>query len=182
MTAIDTPAIRRLGPGDVRLFRGLLAVFAAAFEEPEVYGRAPAGDDWLAGLLGQEHFIVLAASAGGEVVGGLTAYMLDKYEEERRELYIYDLAVAAAHRRRGVATALIEATREIARARGAYVLFLQADPGDAPAVALYEKLGLREEVLHFDIPVARRRQGIDTSADLRKDAGTDDVRPSTSSG
>jgi aminoglycoside 3-N-acetyltransferase I len=33
------------------------------------------------------------------------------------------------------------------------VLYVQADHGDAPAIALYEKLGLREDVLHFDIPV-----------------------------
>ncbi len=34
---------------------------------------------------------------------------------------------------------------------GAYVIFIQADHGDEPAVALYTKLGAREEVLHFDI-------------------------------
>lgn len=157
MTDIAAPAIHRLTPADLPLFRSLLGVLAAAFEEPAVYGRAPAGDGWLAGLLGREHVIVLAACVGGEVVGGLTAYVLDKYEQERREVYLYDLAVAAAHRRRGIATALIAALREIAAARGAYVVFVQADRVDAPAIALYEKLGRREEVLHFDIAVMRRR-------------------------
>jgi len=33
------------------------------------------------------------------------------------------------------------------------VIFVQADLGDAPAIALYTKLGAREDVLHFDIPV-----------------------------
>jgi aminoglycoside 3-N-acetyltransferase I len=32
---------------------------------------------------------------------------------------------------------------------------VQADHGDDPAIALYEKLGVREDVLHFDIPPAR---------------------------
>jgi aminoglycoside 3-N-acetyltransferase I len=41
--------------------------------------------------------------------------------------------------------------REIAARRGAWVIFVQADHGDDPAIALYEKLGTREEVLHFDI-------------------------------
>ena len=36
-------------------------------------------------------------------------------------------------------------------ARGAYVIFVQADIIDEPAIALYSKLGAREEVLHFDI-------------------------------
>jgi aminoglycoside 3-N-acetyltransferase I len=30
----------------------------------------------------------------------------------------------------------------------------QADPPDAPAVALYDKLGTREVVLHFDVSVS----------------------------
>jgi aminoglycoside 3-N-acetyltransferase I len=33
------------------------------------------------------------------------------------------------------------------------VIFVQADHGDDPAIALYERLGVREEVLHFDIAV-----------------------------
>jgi aminoglycoside 3-N-acetyltransferase I len=31
------------------------------------------------------------------------------------------------------------------------VIFVQADRGDDPAITLYTKLGVREEVLHFDI-------------------------------
>ena len=77
--------------------------------------------------------------------------MLPKFEQSRREIYVYDLAVAQSHRRLGVATALIRALQRLARELGAYVIFIQADYGDEPAVALYTKLGTREEVLHFDI-------------------------------
>ena len=48
-----------------------------------------------------------------------------------------------------------EAVR-LAAERGAWVVFVQADHGDDPAVALYTKLGTREEVLHFDISVPGR--------------------------
>ena len=41
----------------------------------------------------------------------------------------------------------------MAAARSAYVIFVQADMGDAPAIALYSKLGIREDVLHFDIAI-----------------------------
>ena len=91
------------------------------------------------------------------MVGGLVAYELDKFEQERSELYIYDLAVQEHHRRHGIATALIERLRSIASARGAWVIYVQADYGDEPAIALYEKLGTREEVMHFDIDVHDRR-------------------------
>ena len=85
--------------------------------------------------------------------------MLDKFEQERREIYIYDLAVAAPHRRRGIATALIAELQQIAAERGAWVIYVQADYGDAPAVALYTKLGVREDVMHFDIAVPGRADG-----------------------
>jgi aminoglycoside 3-N-acetyltransferase I len=88
------------------------------------------------------------------VVDGLAAYELHKFEQERSEIYIYDLAVAAAHRRECIATALIQELKMIAAERGAYVIFVQADIGDAPAIEAYTKLGAREDVLHFDIPVA----------------------------
>jgi aminoglycoside 3-N-acetyltransferase I len=41
----------------------------------------------------------------------------------------------------------------MAAARAAYVIFVQADLADVPAIKLYTKLGIREDVSHFDIPV-----------------------------
>lgn len=128
-------------------------MFGEAFGEPATYGDARPGDDYLKRLLGSDSFVALAAVRDGAVVGGLAAYELTKFERERSEIYIYDLAVAAAHRRTGIATALIEELKVIAAKRGAYVIFVQADPVDRPAIALYSKLGIREDVLHFDIAV-----------------------------
>ena len=149
----DPVILRRLVPDDVPLLRALNALFGAAFEEPATYGGAPPTDAYLADLLGKEQVIALVALAGGAVAGGLVAYEFDKFERMRREVYVYDLAVAAAHRRRGIATALLARVREIAAARGAWVVYVQADPQDVAAVALYTKLGVREEVLHFDLAV-----------------------------
>ena len=147
--------VRRLDPGDIRQFRELNAMFGEAFADQNTYGAAPPSERYIADLLAKEHIVVLAASAGETIVGGLVAYELDKFEKARREVYIYDLAVQAAHRRRGIATALIAHLREIAERRGAWVIYVQADHGDDPAIALYTKLGTREDVMHFDIPVGR---------------------------
>jgi aminoglycoside 3-N-acetyltransferase I len=146
-------ALRRLAPADLPLLRRLNALFGDAFSEPETYGAEPPSDAYLEGLLAKDHVIALVALSGEEVVGGLVAYELDKFERARREIYIYDVAVHEAHRRQGVATALIAHLRGIAAQRGAWVVYVQADHGDDPAIALYEKLGIREDVLHFDIPV-----------------------------
>lgn len=132
----------------------LLKTFAVAFDDVETYCGAPPSSAYLERLLGSECFIALAALEGGDVVGGIAAYELQKFEQERNEIYIYDLAVAEAHRRRGIATALIAELKKIATARGAWAIFVQADRGDAPAIALYTRLGTREDVLHFDIEVS----------------------------
>ncbi|HEX6118851.1 MAG TPA: AAC(3)-I family aminoglycoside N-acetyltransferase [Dongiaceae bacterium] len=143
--------IKRLAPADLALVQDINTLFGEAFQDSETYCASPPTDAYLQGLLAKEHVIVLAALADGALAGGLVAYELDKLEQAKREMYIYDLAVAAAHRRRGIATALIRRLQAIAFDRGAWVIFVQADYGDDPAIALYSKLGVREDVLHFDI-------------------------------
>ncbi|HEU4404386.1 MAG TPA: AAC(3)-I family aminoglycoside N-acetyltransferase [Polyangiaceae bacterium] len=152
--------VHRLGPGDLASMRRLNALFGEAFDDRETYGAEPPDDAYLSALLAKEHVIALTAvGEGGRVLGGLVAYELEKFERARREIYIYDLAVAEEQRRRGVATALIEHLRTLAAERGAWVIYVQADYGDDPAVALYTKLGAREDVMHFDIAPAARGPG-----------------------
>lgn len=129
----------------------MLVMFGEAFDEGPTYVAHQPGDEYLARLLASDTFVALASMDGPVVIGGLAAYVLPKFEQCRRELYIYDLAVATPYRRRGVATALINALKSHAAGLGVHVIFVQADRGDHPAIALYSKLGTKEEVLHFDI-------------------------------
>ena len=146
--------VRRLFAADLQVMREMLRMFGEAFDEVETFSARKPGDDYLRSLLGKEDFVALAAVEEGGVIGGLAAYELQKFEQERSEFYIYDLAVREGSRRRGAATTLIEELKRIAAARGAYVIFVQADYGDDPAIALYTKLGIREDVMHFDIAIA----------------------------
>lgn len=157
---MTTPPVRihQISPREPAWMDRLLTLFGEAFEDRETYGARRPGSAYLHRLLASDTFIALVAVQDGEVVGGLAAYELLKFEQERSEIYIYDLAVAAAHRRRGIATALIEHLRSLAAARGAWVIFVQADHGDDPAIALYTRLGAREDVLHFDIAVPGARK------------------------
>ncbi|MDX2209457.1 MAG: AAC(3)-I family aminoglycoside N-acetyltransferase [Sphingopyxis sp.] len=143
--------IQRLGPNDITQMRGINALFADVFEDPEHYASTPPADEWLRAQLANPTVIALAALDGEAVVGALTGYVLAKLEQERSEIYIYDLAVAVSHQRRGIATALIGHLQDMAREIGAWVIYVQADHGDDPAIALYTKLGTREDVMHFDI-------------------------------
>ncbi|MEM7503038.1 MAG: AAC(3)-I family aminoglycoside N-acetyltransferase [Pseudomonadota bacterium] len=145
--------VERLKPNDIQALRAVLDVFGKAFEQEATYSAKQPGDDYLRALLERQHFYALAARDGDMVLGALAAYELPKFEQERSEIYIYDLAVDEDYRREGIATALITELGRLAKAAGAYVMFVQADLGDEPAIALYESLGVREEVLHFDIDV-----------------------------
>lgn len=147
--------IHRLTTHDIELMEALSTMFGEAFNDVETYAGNRPSAGYLRRLLGGDSFIAIVALKDGSVVGGIAAYELRKFEQERSEIYIYDLAVSSKHRRQGIATALIERLKTIAKARGAYVIFVQADTGveDEPAIALYTKLGTREDVLHFDIQV-----------------------------
>jgi aminoglycoside 3-N-acetyltransferase I len=145
--------IIRLDRDDIDLMRGMLECFGEAFGERDTYCAAQPDDRYLRDLLSGDSFVAIVALWEGEVIGGLTAYELRKFERERSEFYIYDLAVQEGHRRRGVASALIGALKPIAKARGASVIFVQADLDDEPAIELYRTLGTREDVVHFDIAV-----------------------------
>ena len=146
---------RQLTEDDLVLMNALLQTFGEVFNEPETYlGNRP-GPEYLRRLLGSDSFIAIVAVQNDAVVGGLAAYVLKKFERERSEIYVYDLAVAEDHRRRGIATGLFRELKKLAAERGAYVIFVQADTGveDEAAIALYSKMGTKEDVLHFDIPV-----------------------------
>lgn len=151
MGRLEPYEIRVLGNHDIELMRGLLDCFGEGFDDRETYCSSQPDDHYLAVLLSSECFFAITAVDGERVVGGLAGYELRKFEQPRSELYIYDLAVREPYRRRGIATALIERVKWMARERGAWMIYVQADLEDSPAIALYSGLGTREDVLHFDI-------------------------------
>jgi aminoglycoside 3-N-acetyltransferase I len=147
----EATTIQRLGAADLPTMRRVLELFGDAFEDPAHYASNPPGDAYLADLLASPGFVCLAALRHGFVVGAAAAYVLPKFERARSELYLYDLAVHAAHRRQGIATALIGALRRLAGQLGIEGLYVQADAEDEPAIALYTRLARGARVLHFDI-------------------------------
>ena len=140
-----------LSGDDLALMRGANQLFGDAFEDIDRYHAMPPSDDHLHQLLVSPHFIALVACESDTVIGAITAYELVKYEQDAREIYLYDLAVDEHHRRQGVATELIEHLRFIAARRDAEVVFVQADGDDLEAIALYQRFSQQRAVYHFDI-------------------------------
>lgn len=151
-------AIERLGSGQVARFRELNQMFSDVFGgefADASYASAKPSDGYLENLLQKTHVIPLVAIANGRILGGLVAYVLDKFEQARSEVYIYDLAVREEYRRRGIARNLILELKKHAQKAGAWVIYVQADKDEAdlPARKLYASLGQQEDVFHYDIAV-----------------------------
>jgi aminoglycoside 3-N-acetyltransferase I len=134
----------------------MLDLFSDVFSDPSSYSYNRPSNDYIKQLLSDKNFIALVAkNDSGKVIGALASYVLRKFEQERSEIFIYDLGVAKDFRRQKIASNLIEKLKFIAKDLGAYVIFVQADKDieDLPAIALYKKLGTQEDVFHFDIDV-----------------------------
>ena len=135
---------------------GMLDLFSVVFSDPGSYSESRPSREYIQNLLSDKNFIALVAkNDSGNIIGALTGYVLRKFEQERSEIFIYDLGVLEQFRRQKIASNLIEKLKLIGREIGAYVIFVQADKDieDEPAIALYKKLGTQEDVLHFEIDV-----------------------------
>jgi RimJ/RimL family protein N-acetyltransferase len=89
------------------------------------------------------HGAVLVAEVGGRIVGRLSLAR----DPHPASNHVADLGlmVAREERRRGLGRALMEAAESWARAHAILKLVLHVFPHNAPAIALYEQLGYREE-------------------------------------
>jgi GNAT superfamily N-acetyltransferase len=122
-------------PALLRLYRELHA------EDP-VVGEARAEAVWEQ-MGAQPGRTVLVADDGGEVVGTIDTFVAANLTRGARPiLFVENVVVAAAHRRRGVGRLLLDAAKEIARAEGCYKIQLLS-AADPPAPAFYESNGFR---------------------------------------
>ena len=140
---------RRLGPKDSNQARNLIALFDRVFEEPT---RPMLSEPDLLLRLGNEHVWVMVAMDQGETLGGLVGYELPKFETQRSELYLYDLAVESAHQGQGIGRGLLDALIAQVKTTDIWAVFVQADLGDEVPNALYQSYGYKQEkVHHYDL-------------------------------
>ena len=83
--------IKRLGPEDTAVAERAVRAFKAT-------SRKPAS---LMSFLSNPANYLLVAEARGEPVGFLMAYHLDRADREAGQMFVYEIGVAAAWRRRG---------------------------------------------------------------------------------
>jgi aminoglycoside 3-N-acetyltransferase I len=129
--------IHRLGPQHRELARATFTLISQVFGE----AHAPLSDAHLDGLLARPEFLAFAATDSGHAVGGLTGHVLPMTAFEGAEVFLYDIAVAADHRRRGIGRRLVDALRREASNHGIGTMFVPADDEDTDALRFYTALG-----------------------------------------
>lgn len=99
-------------------------------------------------------FHAIVAIDEGKVIGGLTAYELERYYTDKSELYIYDIAVKVEYQNRGVGKELIDYLKEYSTNNGIETIFVQAHSDDEQAVRFYQStFGNSEKVDHFNFEI-----------------------------
>jgi len=91
-----------------------------------------------------ESHVLLATTrtgAGATALGFAQLYPMHSSVQCRRTLVLNDLYVAPAHRRQGVAWALLDGARRVATQHGAASITLQTAPTNTRARSLYERFG-----------------------------------------
>jgi ribosomal protein S18 acetylase RimI-like enzyme len=150
-----TPAVqvRRATPEDTLRVAPLFDAYR------QFYGLAPdpgLARRYLAERLARDESVVLLAEApGGEALGFVQMYPTFASLRAARVFVLYDLFVAPAARRAGVARGLMQAAVAEARAAGAVALSLQTARTNHAAQRLYASLGWRrdEEFVEYQLEI-----------------------------
>jgi len=124
---------------------------AALLELLDAYARDPAGGGEALGDFARENLVAELAARpfifsvlafdGATPVGLVNAIEGFSTFACRPLVNVHDVVVAASHRGRGIAAQLFAEVEAIARERGACKLTLEVLDGNAPARALYRRLG-----------------------------------------
>lgn len=91
--------------------------------------------------------VIVADHGDGTLIGYATGHPTYETGHAEHGLYVGDLYVAPAHRRQGIARAMLAALARAGHARGARHLWLTAKDGNRAAHAFYRRLGARGEAV-----------------------------------
>jgi len=130
--------IEKLGPGGLELAKELILFYQQ--DDGISYPVVPS-DDYLRDLLSKEIFHILVALKDNALIGGATAYELDMYKKEVKEMFLYEIAVRPEYRGNGIGKALINGLKRICAERNIDEMYVGTTTSNRAAVKLYSSAG-----------------------------------------
>lgn len=102
----------------------------------------PSTPEWTNRFFASPHHHLCIAYVDGAPAGFVSGVDMS-HPDKGTEMFLYELGVDEAFRRRGIATALIEALADRARDRGCYGMWVLTDEDNESAMAAYQRAGAR---------------------------------------
>ena len=120
------------------------ATTVAELEAAQHLYDGPASTEWAARFLAADgHLMVIAYVAG--VPAGFVSGIEMLHPDKGAEMCLYELAVDAPYRRRGIGRVLTQALASVARERGCYDMWVGVDLDNEAARATYRSAGAADD-------------------------------------
>jgi len=139
--------IAKLDKSEISDFINLIEIFQEVFEnEVQIPDK-----NHLAGMLSNPDFLVFIIKISGDVVGGLTIYVLHRYYSTKPIAYIYDVGVKPNRQGQGLGKALIAEVCKYCKNNGFEDAYVEAERDDIDALNFYRKTNFSSEMnaTHF---------------------------------
>ena len=135
--------IKKLSRSDLKLAKQLFIFFQ---QDDGIAEPVLADDQHLLKLIAKNYHVFVALD-GETVIGGLTAYELPMYYGSVNEIFLYEIAVHLRHRRKGIATALINGLKAYCDQNKIKIIFVGTEKTNLAAKELYLKTGGDMEII-----------------------------------
>lgn len=106
---------------------------------PDLFDRPPEAK-WTRQFLAKDDHHLYLAMDGDRPVGFVTG-VETIHPDKGTEMFLYELGVAPAFRRRGIGSTLVRELAALADQRGCYGMWVLTEASDTPAIATYRTAG-----------------------------------------
>ncbi len=139
--------IKKLEKSEISDFKALIEIFKEVFENDEkILEREQLGD-----LLSKPDFMVFVVTLDGNVIGGLTIYVLHRYYASKPLAYIYDVGISPMYQGKGFGKALMAEVCQFCKQNNFEDAYVEAESDDIDAVNFYRRTKFTTEMnaTHF---------------------------------
>lgn len=135
--------IRRLEAGEEQLAQDAVLRLVP---EDERNGHTPSLVHLRRLLAASSNYLILAL-LDGTPIGFAIAYAMPRYDRDGQMAYLYEIGVSKEHRRKGVATHMVDTLKACMADKGITSVWVGTEVENTPAVSLYEATGAKLEPL-----------------------------------